>query len=162
HCPNNISMELPATQTSATINYPPPTVTDNLPGVTVSCAPPSGSTFPLGVTTVNCTALDVTGNRSTCSFSVSLTGGPPPVDIILANGKGVLEFGTERPTPVTRKNKGVAKGPCAAFSVVNRSFATLTLTLVDILRIGSDVDSQRITDPKEGGTYSVSIVGSDG
>src|SRR5262249_8956163 len=70
-CPNNITMELPATQTSAVIAYPPPTVTDNLPGVTVSCAPPSGSTFPLGVTTVNCTAVDVTNNRSTCSFNVS-------------------------------------------------------------------------------------------
>src|SRR5207244_12381495 len=44
---------------------------DTLDGpVTPSCAPASGSTFPLGATTVTCTARDAHGNTRTASFSV--------------------------------------------------------------------------------------------
>jgi hypothetical protein len=46
--------------------------TDNCPGVTVVCAPPSGSCFAVGVTTVTCTATDQSGNTSTCSFTVTV------------------------------------------------------------------------------------------
>ena len=57
----------------AIVNYPPPTATDNV-GVTVgpSCSPLSGSTFPIGVTTVNCTAEDAAGNVGTASFTVTV------------------------------------------------------------------------------------------
>ena len=34
---------------------------DNCPGVSSSCVPPSGSTFPLGTTNVSCTATDDAG-----------------------------------------------------------------------------------------------------
>lgn len=37
------------------------------------CAPPSGSTFPIGATTVTCVAIDVSGNTNSCSFSVTVT-----------------------------------------------------------------------------------------
>jgi hypothetical protein len=36
-----------------------------------SCAPPSGSTFPLGTTTVTCTATDTHGNIGSGSFTVT-------------------------------------------------------------------------------------------
>ncbi|MBI1854178.1 MAG: HYR domain-containing protein, partial [Planctomycetes bacterium] len=46
----------------------------------VSCAPASGSTFPVGTTTVNCTATDhaVPANSRSCSFTVTVrdTTGP--------------------------------------------------------------------------------------
>lgn len=35
------------------------------------CNPPSGSTFPMGFTTVTCTATDASGNTASCSFVVS-------------------------------------------------------------------------------------------
>jgi hypothetical protein len=57
--------------TTAVVNYPPPVVTDNCPGASAVCTPPSGSSFPLGVTTVSCTATDGSGNTSSCSFTVS-------------------------------------------------------------------------------------------
>jgi uncharacterized repeat protein (TIGR01451 family) len=42
----------------------------------VSCAPASGSVFPVGTTTVTCEATDTSGNIITaCSFSVNVTGG---------------------------------------------------------------------------------------
>ncbi len=40
--------------------------------VPVSCSPPSGSSFPLGTTTVNCSASDAHGNISTGSFTVTV------------------------------------------------------------------------------------------
>ncbi|MFL6216136.1 MAG: HYR domain-containing protein [Blastocatellia bacterium] len=162
NCPQNIARELPATQSSAVINYPPPTATDNQPGVVVTCAPPSGSTFPLGVSTVICVATDVSGNRATCGFSVSLTGGPTNIEVIIPTGHSSLEFGTDQPVPVPRKNKNRATGPCAAFTIVNRSFNPLNLTLDSIVRIGSDVGNGHISDPREGDLYSLSIVNANG
>src|SRR5678815_3263159 len=51
------------------------TTNDNCPGTTVVCAPPSGSCFPVGVTTVTCTATDQAGNTATCSFTVTVFNG---------------------------------------------------------------------------------------
>ena len=53
------------------VNYPAPVASDNCPGVTVVCNPPAGSCFPLGITTVTCTATDTSGNTATCSFTVT-------------------------------------------------------------------------------------------
>ncbi len=51
------------------------TATDNS-GVapTVSCLPPSGATFPIGPTTVNCTATDAAGNSTPGSLTVTVNG----------------------------------------------------------------------------------------
>jgi hypothetical protein len=74
-CPSNI------TAVSANVNDPctsvnfTTTASDNCPGVTVVCNPPSGSCFPTGVTTVTCTATDAAGNTATCSFTVSVFNG---------------------------------------------------------------------------------------
>jgi len=54
------------------VTYPPPTDADNCSSVTVVCAPPSGSQFPLGTTTVSCTATDGSANVATCSFTVTV------------------------------------------------------------------------------------------
>jgi len=48
------------------------------PNVTVSCIPASGSTFPLGPTTVECTATDNSGNFVTDSFDVTVEDTTPP------------------------------------------------------------------------------------
>jgi hypothetical protein len=45
--------------------------TDNCAVTNISCSPPSGSLFPLGVTTVTCVATDASGNNSLpCEFTV--------------------------------------------------------------------------------------------
>ncbi|PWU17532.1 MAG: hypothetical protein C5B50_11160, partial [Verrucomicrobia bacterium] len=46
------------------------------PPITPNCNPPSGSTFPVGTSTVTCTATDGCGNSGSCSFHVTVT--PPP------------------------------------------------------------------------------------
>nr|ABZ07130.1 putative HYR domain protein [uncultured marine crenarchaeote HF4000_ANIW97P9] len=50
------------------------TASDNY-GVTSgpTCSPPSGSNFPVGTTTVTCTATDAAGNVGTASFVVTIT-----------------------------------------------------------------------------------------
>jgi subtilisin-like proprotein convertase family protein len=71
-CPANITTVTPICGgTTTTVTYPAPTASDNCPGVTAACVPPSGSTFPIGVTTVTCTATDAAGNTATCSFTVT-------------------------------------------------------------------------------------------
>ena len=55
------------------------TVIDNVdPNPSLSCTPGSGSTFPLGSTTVNCTAHDAANNTSTASFAVTVADTTPP------------------------------------------------------------------------------------
>lgn len=72
--------DMPADQTvemtsaaGAVVTYSPPTASDNLdPDPLVSCAPQSGSTFPLGTTTVTCTATDDAGNSRSATFKVTV------------------------------------------------------------------------------------------
>ncbi|MEO8614293.1 MAG: HYR domain-containing protein, partial [Luteolibacter sp.] len=46
--------------------------------IQATCTPASGSVFPVGSTTVNCTAIDLSGNSATASFTVTIinTSGP--------------------------------------------------------------------------------------
>src|SRR5205814_7791489 len=45
-----------------------------------NCTPASGSLFPVGVTVVNGTATDTSGNTNSCSFTVTVTHtNTPPV-----------------------------------------------------------------------------------
>lgn len=56
---------------STIVNYALPTATDNCQ-VSVNCSPPSGSTFPVGTTAVNCLASDNSGNTTACAFNVTV------------------------------------------------------------------------------------------
>ncbi len=59
--------------TGLIVNYPAPIVSDNCPNnLMVVCNPPSGGIFPVGSTTVTCTATDGGNNQSQCSFKVTV------------------------------------------------------------------------------------------
>src|SRR5262245_15681024 len=70
------------------------------PKLTLMCVPPSGSTFPIGATTVICTAKDAASNTVTKSFSVSVTGDcatncvqiscPTNITINLGSARGIV------------------------------------------------------------------------
>jgi spore coat protein CotF len=71
-CPGNMIVQAAPGAMTVVVNYPAPTATDNCSVPSVVCNPPSGSAFPVGtVTTVTCTATDASGNKATCSFTVS-------------------------------------------------------------------------------------------
>lgn len=74
-CPNNITAIPPNVSDPCVVVNFTTTATDNCPGITVVCNPPSGSCFPIGTTTVTCTATDASGNTATCSFTVSAFNG---------------------------------------------------------------------------------------
>jgi hypothetical protein len=68
------------------VNYPTPTAVDASDGPigVVPCAPISGSTFPLGPTTVNCSATDSHGNTGNAAFNVTVADTTPPTLILPA------------------------------------------------------------------------------
>ncbi len=62
-------------------------VNDNLDlSVTISCSPASGSIFPLGTTTVNCSSTDAAGNNANGSFNVTVQDSTAPVIIPTVTG----------------------------------------------------------------------------
>lgn len=74
---------------------------DNVAGATVACLPPSGSVFPLGTNTVNCTVTDAAGLQASCSFRVMVERNPtsnlPPT----LTGQAVLNINSNTPVVVT-------------------------------------------------------------
>jgi hypothetical protein len=66
--------------TGSKVNFVPPTAVDNLDGpiANVPCAPLSGSTFPLGTTSVTCSATDAHGNTGTATFKINVVDTTPP------------------------------------------------------------------------------------
>jgi len=74
-CPVDFSQPSDPGCSGAIVTYTAPTATDNCDlSPSVVCSPPSGSLFPVGVTTVTCTATDDCGNESECEFDVTVTG----------------------------------------------------------------------------------------
>jgi hypothetical protein len=81
--------------TGAAVTYALPGATDNLDTTpTVTCAPASGSSFPIGSTVVTCTAKDDFNNTGTGTFNVIVADTTPPVvsvpasKTVEANGPG--------------------------------------------------------------------------
>jgi outer membrane murein-binding lipoprotein Lpp len=74
--------------------------------LTITCSPPSGSTFPAGVTTVTCTATDPAGNTITGTFQVA-----------------VVDFSMGRISPVTVPVGGAASTSVTVNSVSGFSSA---------------------------------------
>ena len=77
-CPPDITVTADPGQPSAVVNYAAPIASDNCGPPTVTCVPPSGSLFPVNVTTpVTCTAVDGVGNDMDCTFNVTVNPAPP-------------------------------------------------------------------------------------
>jgi hypothetical protein len=82
--PANITAEATG-PAGATVTYTTG-ATDLVDGaVPVTCVPISGSTFPLGTTTVTCSASDTRHNTSTGTFTVTIVDTTPPVLTLPAN-----------------------------------------------------------------------------
>lgn len=66
------------------------TAADTVDGaVATTCVPSSGSLFPVGSTTVTCSAVDAHGNAATGSFPITVRPfGPPPVTVVLVDSTG--------------------------------------------------------------------------
>jgi hypothetical protein len=63
----------------ANVTYAAPSAIVSCGPYTTDCQPPSGSFFPLGVTTVTCSVVDARGISNSCSFTVTVRDTMPPV-----------------------------------------------------------------------------------
>jgi hypothetical protein len=88
------------------VSYPSPTATDVVdPAPAVDCSPASGATFPVGTTTVTCTASDASGNSASASFTVDVEFVAPHVANAIwlepvGEGQDAFEANHSRTIPV--------------------------------------------------------------
>jgi hypothetical protein len=128
---------------TAEVRYAAPSVTDNFPGATVACSPPSGSAFELGTTLVTCEAVDQSGNSSSCVFRVTVAGGPRAE--LSCDGDGnTLRF---KAAKARRKPRRKPEG--RECRIRNAGCGRLEVRFRAIERVGPDVDDGTITNPDD-------------
>jgi lysophospholipase L1-like esterase len=71
------------------VTYAPPLVAGGATPVTTTCTPASGSSFPIGITTVACTATDARSRQAGCTFTVTLNAVSLSITRFLAFGDSV-------------------------------------------------------------------------
>jgi hypothetical protein len=155
-CPANILVTAPSGQNSVTVNLNV-TATSSLGNdVQVVCNPPSGSTFPVGNTTVNCTATDPFGNQSSCSFNVTVNPPPPTISSISPNTKtaGSSAFtltvnGSDFVNGATVQWNGAAR----ATTFLSSSHLTASIAASDVVG-GSDIVDALVTVQNPNGAQS--------
>jgi len=119
-CPSNITVNNDPNLCSAVVNF---TVTaTGSPAPTVVCTPPSGTAFPVGITTVNCTATNGAGSAS-CSFTVTVKDNEKPT-ITCPADITVLTPGPGQPTAVTFAAPTVADNCPGASAVQSAGLAS--------------------------------------
>lgn len=89
--PANQTVATDPGQCGAVVSYAPPTATDNVGVVSIVSSPSSGSTFPMGATTVTHRAADAAGNSATATHTVTVNDTQPPSISVPAN----ITVGTE-------------------------------------------------------------------
>jgi uncharacterized repeat protein (TIGR01451 family) len=157
-CPSDIVLTANPGQCTPVVNFQPARTVDNCPGANVVCTPPSGSTFPVGRSTVTCVATDASGSRATCAFAVTVIGTVQASVVLEGNGQS-LEFG---PVAARGKLKKEKKRPGRNFTIENTGCVPFTISLESILRTGNDVDRGRITDRDDQTVFSVFRVSETG
>jgi hypothetical protein len=87
--PHNITAEA-TSPTGAAVSWAAPTASDAVDGApAVTCDHTSGSAFPLGTTTVNCSSTDAAGNTGTAPFTVTV--GDTTAPTLTVSGDQVAE-----------------------------------------------------------------------
>ncbi len=115
-CPANLAVG--ATGATTPVTYAAPTVGDNCSGVGAPvCTPASGSSFPVGTTTVNCSVKDAANNSASCSFTITVNPVTYKIgDPLACTGPGNVVTGT--------------------FTIVNSSAAATTVSATASLPAG--------------------------
>ncbi|MEP7373099.1 MAG: choice-of-anchor Q domain-containing protein [Chitinophagaceae bacterium] len=82
-CPSDITVTAASNSCNKVVTFNL-SATDNCPGVTVTTVPVSGYNFPVGTTAVTATATDLSGNKTTSTFTVKVKESQPPVIRVVA------------------------------------------------------------------------------
>jgi hypothetical protein len=134
-CPANQTIASAPNGAATAATYMTPTATDNCPGATVACVPASGSSFPVGTTTVTCTASDASPNSpdATCSFTITVTQFTPAptislVDPLACVGQGDVVNGSAGVTNTSAVNQAgtlTTALPAGIVGIANTCVATV-------------------------------------
>ena len=74
-CPADMTVEYDYGNTTAVVEFSGESATDNSGhSLSVSCDPPSNSTFISGNNVITCSATDGAGNMGTCNFTITVEG----------------------------------------------------------------------------------------
>ncbi|MBV9958138.1 MAG: DUF5011 domain-containing protein [Acidobacteria bacterium] len=153
----------------ATVTYATPSGADDSNSVSVTCDRPSGSAFPVGTTTVTCTATDAGGNEAACSFDVVVDGTgacelhcPANVVVDINSGCGTIvnypaptatscgtvhtskASGTFFPVGVTTVSVTTTAGQACEFTVTVREHTNPTFTAPGPASAVADADCQAV------------------
>jgi hypothetical protein len=141
----------------------------------VTCSPVSGSTFPIGTTTVTCTASDTRGNSSSRSFPVTLTQLPdnhPPAFGQLPQSRSVEATSSNGAVVSIQILVSDAEGPgtfqCTGGAVASFPYpSTGPIAYTVSLPLGATEIECSATDTSgntfiAGTTFSILVVPSDG
>jgi hypothetical protein len=141
-------LQLPATIISSNpvVTYTV-TATDNTDSnPTIFCTPASGSTFPVGTTTVQCTATDSHANSTHGSFKVSVTGGATAPTIFVPNDiTGEATSGAGRAVSFTVTATDNATILCSPASGSTFPLGTTQVTCSATTAGGTSADSFNVT-----------------
>ncbi|MCB0767526.1 MAG: HYR domain-containing protein, partial [Flavobacteriales bacterium] len=141
-CPANISMNVDAGACGAVVNYVTPVGSDNCTGATTvrAAGPASGSTFPIGTTTVTHNVTDAAGLTSSCSFTVTVVDNIPPqlnncpldITIVAAPGACTAIANWFEPTATDNCSASLSRvGPASGSSFNVGSTTPITYTATD-------------------------------
>ncbi|MEB2777926.1 HYR domain-containing protein [Algoriphagus sp. D3-2-R+10] len=116
-CPASVSETVAFGETGKVINYATPTFSDNCTGAIIerTAGLASGSTFPVGPTTVTYNVKDASGNVVECSFTVTITENADlinpvisncPSNILVSNDSGTCGAAVSWTPPLATDNGG--------------------------------------------------------
>lgn len=149
-CPANVTAVAAAqcpVATGTVVTFAVPGFSDNCPGATVACSPASGAIFPVGLTTVTCTATDAAGNRASCAFTVTVFNGclqddSKPENVVVFNTfTGDYIFCCNGTVAAT--GRGAVGSQGCIFTIQHNSFDRRVLIKVDFAVKKGDASLQK-------------------
>ena len=124
------------TALSRAVTYPAPTVTAGAPN-SVTCSPASGADFPLGDTTVNCSAVDNIGRQGSCSFTITLRHRQLALTTIVAFGDSMTAGENGRPLFIDIPN---------AYPTFLKALFTERLPAQPVTVVNAGVSGEKVTE----------------
>lgn len=165
-CPADVTATAAQGVGSAIVNYSAPSAADNCPGAGSVCSPASGTSFPVGVTQVDCTATDSSGNTKNCSFNVTVNESPAisidNVNVVEGNSGTANAVFTVTLSPASALNVTVnfatADGTAKAGSDYVAAAGTLSFAPGDTSKtITVQINGDTLSEPEE--TFFVNLSG---